>query len=163
MLMMRGDRLPALNGHCVDGTRTRVTITADTDSGDRVVWQVGGQLAEDGVSMERDAFLAHAAAEIRGVLPDLDLAGVEWASYRIDRAEGASSGRRPHDVTVERRGDVIVAWPTKLALAPRLAERVRAMLGEPAGGAGTLDTGSWPRPAIAPAPWETKQQWFRDL
>lgn len=163
MLMMRGDRLPVLNGHCVDGARTRVTITADSDSAGRVVWQVGGQLAEDGVAMDEPDLLARGAAEIRAVLPDLDLGGVEWASYRVDRAEGAASGRRPHDSTVERRGDVIVAWPTKLALAPRLADRIRGMLDAPAQDTDGLDTASWPRPSIAQAPWETQQQWFRDL
>ncbi len=92
MLMMRG-RLPELNGHCVDGARTRVTITADTDSAGRIVWQVGGQIAEDGVDMEPETLVRRGAAEIRAVLPDLDLGGVEWATYRIDRAEAAEGGR----------------------------------------------------------------------
>jgi len=52
MLMMRGD-LPQLNGHCVDGGGTRVTITADTDTAGRTVWQVGGEVSERGVEMEQ--------------------------------------------------------------------------------------------------------------
>ena len=98
MLMMRG-RLPELNGHCVDGARTRVTITSDNDSAGRTVWQVGGQIAEDGVGMEPETLVSHGAAEIRAVLPDRALGGVEWATYRIDRAEPAEA-RRPADASL---------------------------------------------------------------
>jgi glycerol-3-phosphate dehydrogenase len=165
MLMMRGD-LPQLSGHCVDGGGTRVTITADTDTAGRTVWQVGGEVSERGVEMEQPDFLAHAAAEIRAVLPDLDLDGVEWSSYRIDRAEAESSGRRPDDVSVAGTGNVFACWPTKLALVPRLAQRIAATLrcpeATPGRGAGP-EFDDWPRPEIALAPWETQQQWFTDV
>jgi glycerol-3-phosphate dehydrogenase len=165
MLMMRGD-LPPLNGHCVDGGGTRVTITTDTDTAGRTVWQVGGDVAERGVGMEQPEFLAHAAAEIRAVLPDLDLGGVEWSSYRIDRAEAGSSGRRPDDVSVAAAGNVLACWPTKLALVPRLAGQIASRLPPPdvmrGRGAGPEFDG-WPRPEVAPAPWETQQQWFTDV
>ncbi len=36
MLMVRG-ALPELNGHCVDGARTRLTITTDSDTAGRTV------------------------------------------------------------------------------------------------------------------------------
>lgn len=165
MLMLRG-RLPELNGHCVDGARTRVTITTDTDSAARSVWQVGGQVAEDGVGMDRDSLIHHGAAEILAVLPDLDLAGVEWATYRIDRAEAASDAR-PDDVAVATERNVVVAWPTKLALVPRLAERILDHVELPAGpreasGTETGAPGRWPRPDVAQPPWETQTQWSSD-
>ena len=56
MLMARGP-LPDLNGHCVDAGRTRVTITSDNDDTGRRVWQVGGQVAEDGVEMDPESFV----------------------------------------------------------------------------------------------------------
>jgi glycine/D-amino acid oxidase-like deaminating enzyme len=165
MLMMRG-ALPPLNGHCVDGGGTRVTITSDTDAAGRTVWQVGGAVAETGTAMEPAEFLGHGAAEIRAVLPGLRLAGVEWSSYRIDRVEAASAGRRPDDVAIAAAGNVLAAWPTKLALAPRLAQRIAGLLGAPAappgaGADGVLE--GWPRPEVAPAPWETPQQWSTDV
>ncbi|NJM13547.1 MAG: glycerol-3-phosphate dehydrogenase, partial [Synechococcaceae cyanobacterium SM1_2_3] len=57
----------------------------------------------------------------------------------------------------------IAAWPTKLALAPLLAERIIALLP-------TLDVqpqplnlqmlADWPRPEIAPPPWDWEHlQW----
>jgi len=163
MLMMRGG-LPELNGHCVDGARTRVTITSDTDTTGRRVWQVGGQIAEDGVGMDSEELIRRGADEIRAVLPDLDLGGVEWATYRIDRVE-AARGRRPDDVSVIAINNVIVAWPTKLALVPRLAERIAQMVTgsiQPGRHPGAEPLDRWPRPDLATPPWETQEQWSSD-
>ena len=163
MLMMRG-RLPELNGHCVDGARTRVTITADTDAAGRSVWQVGGQIAEDGVGMDSRTLIRRGAAEIRAVLPDLDLDNVEWATYRIDRAEAAEGGR-PDDASVTAVNNVVVAWPTKLALVPRLAQRISELVAGPARPGrppAAVTPDRWPRPGLAKPPWETQEQWSSD-
>ncbi len=163
MLLGRGD-LPELNGHCVDGTRTRVTITTIGLSGGGAVWQIGGQIAEDGVRLDREALCRRGADELRAVLPGIDLRGVEWSSYRIDRAEAAAAGARPADVSVAREGDVIVGWPTKLALVPRLAERIAAEMDPPAGPPDPLpELSGWTRPEVAKAPWEMEQSWCSGL
>jgi glycerol-3-phosphate dehydrogenase len=163
MVMARGP-LPPLNGHCVDGAATRVTVTTTTDSGGTRVWQIGGQVAEDGVAMEPREAAAHASRELRAVLSSPDLHGVQWATYRVDRAEAAGGGRRPDDVAITERANIIIAWPTKLALAPRLAERIVA--GLPADPPRSFDAAllrSWPRPSVALPPWETCTQWFDDV
>lgn len=124
MVMVRGD-LPILNGHCADGGKPRVTITSDTDSTGRTVWQVGGQLAEDAVKINETEAIKHAYSELSTVLPGVRFDDAEWSTYRINRAEALTkNGHRPRDVQVFREGNVITAWPTKLALAPRLAEKV---------------------------------------
>lgn len=160
MVMLRGP-LPELFGHCVDAAATRATITSATDSQGRTVWQIGGQIAEKGVRMDRAALLGYAAAELRVILPALELEGVEGATYRIDRAEPATrQGARPDDAFIRRSSGVIVTWPTKLALAPRLAEEVVNVLEEPS--AATLDLSQLadvPRPAIALPPWEQEKSW----
>jgi len=163
MLLARGP-LPVLNGHCVDGARTRVTITADVDAAGRVVWQVGGQIAEEGVTMDPVAFVRHGAREVAACVPGLDLAGVEWSSYAVDRAEAAAAGRRPGDATVLVHDRVITAWPTKLALAPRLAAAVRSHLGPPApGGEPPPDLSGLARPTVARPPWERDLAWTSDV
>ncbi|MEE9211979.1 MAG: FAD-dependent oxidoreductase [Phycisphaeraceae bacterium] len=86
MVMLRGT-LPVLNGHCVDGATTRVTITTDTDpASGSSVWQVGGQVAEDGVKMDRAELVAHAHSELEASLPGIDLSGAQFASFRVERA-----------------------------------------------------------------------------
>lgn len=158
MVLVRGAALPALNGHCTDGAKTRVTITSDRDRAGRGVWQVGGQLAEAGVALEPAALVEHACEELRACLPGLALDGLELATYRVDRAEAAAAGKRPDDVSVVVDGAVITAWPTKLALAPRLAAAVAERLAPGAGGAVSLPA-TWPRPAVAPPPWDEERAW----
>ena len=163
MVMLRGTLLP-LNGHCVDGARTRVTITTGTDSRGRAVWQVGGQVAEEGTAMEPAELVRHARAEVEAVLPGNDLSAVEWSTYRVDRAEGVTrGGSRPENVTVRCDGNVVTAWPTKLALVPELARQVIALLpadgprGRPVDPEALRD---FLRPVPAQPPWESPTQWF---
>lgn len=170
MVMMRSPTLPLLQGHCVDGAKTRATITSDRDTAGRVVWQVGGQVSEDGVSMERDELLAFARQEVTAVLPGLDLSGVEWASYRVDRAERQMPGnKRPEDHAVLHERNVFTCWPTKLALAPVLAADIIGRLDPPRTEPADRTPDQWrdaladmPRPAVAPPPWETTDAWTRD-
>lgn len=160
MVMVRGP-LPTLDGHCAEGARTRITITTARDGADRTIWQVGGQLAEDGVRMERDELIALARREIAACVPGIRLSGLEWATYRVDRAEPATQGGgRPSGVFASREGNVITAWPTKLALAPQLAADVLRLFDPPSGRDPDLSAiHCWPRPDVAAAPWQTETQW----
>jgi len=159
MVLVRGD-LPELFGHCVDGAKTRVTITSAKDPKSRSIWQVGGQVSEDGVAMSPDELMAHARSELAAVLPAWTSSGHEWATYRIDRAEGrTATGMRPEGPRVLRDGNVITAWPTKLALVPELAKMVRREIGEPAAIGGFERPAQWPQPEIAPPPWEGQDRW----
>ncbi len=166
MVMARGSELPFICGHCVDGAKTRVTITADRDQAGRVVWQVGGQVSEDGVKMDEATLLSHAKSELRAALPGVDLAQAEFATYKVDRAELGTGGSRPDDATILQDGPggaVITAWPTKLALAPRLAEMIRAKLPAPSGKPLSEQDQQimkrWPTPSVAQPPWETVNTW----
>jgi len=166
IVMARGD-LPELNGHCVEGTATRLTITtAEHTDGDNI-WQLGGRIAEEGVELDRDALVERAIDEVKEFVCDAQLQGVAWSSYTVDRAEQATSGlSRPADATLDVHENVITGWPTKLALAPRLAERILAILD----GGGRDDAwmkrladspaDAWPRPTVAQPPWETERTWI---
>lgn len=181
MVLLRGERLPMFQGHCVDGAKTRVTITSDRDSAGRTVWQVGGQIAEDGVAWDERTVLANAREELRSVLPGIDLSSVEWSTYRVDRAEGiVPGGKRPESVQIRRDGNCLTAWPTKLALVPQLAVELVAELQHfvPAESRWLMADGRHPfleetkigqrlpangfRPEVALPPWETAPRWFAD-
>jgi len=160
MVLLRG-KLPPLFGHCVVGGKTRLTITAAVDD----VWQVGGEIAEQ-LAHEENMDLARREAmnEIRHWLPGLDFSGVEIALYRAVRAEAKTADlRRPSGVHVSQVAPrVVVAWPTKLSLAPVLADEVLAFvakdLKEPAG-YDQNSLPSWPHPPVARYPWE-EAEWF---
>ncbi len=152
MVLARGP-LPELHGHCIDGKRTRVTITTAKHDG-HTIWQIGGEIAERGVDMSPTDLIAHARDEVHAALPGVDLSGIEWATYRAPRAEGAMpSGKRPEDVTVLSEGAYITIWPTKLALAPRAAKMVVKAMPEAIAGPGIVPT-DLSRPSIARPPWE---------
>lgn len=161
MLMGRGD-LPELNGHCVDGARTRVTVTSARDDQHRTVWQVGGQIAEDGVEQSIDDLIRCGLAELTSVLPGIDFSRTEWSTYRVDRAEGATpDGRRPDDVQLLCAGNVTTGWPTKLVLAPVLAEQIAVRV-QSADAGRPFDVSpfaDWPRPQVAALPWEEARDW----
>tara|TARA_B100001750_G_C15321270_1_gene502356 strand:+ start:256 stop:723 length:468 start_codon:yes stop_codon:yes gene_type:complete len=143
-----------------------MTITSSVDPQGRTVWQLGGQVAEDGVSMGRQELVAHAARELAEVLPGLELVSLEATSYRVDRAEAATEGgRRPETQSLLIDGNTITAWPTKLALAPALAEQVAGVLDQMAppavsGVSVDLEAVDWPRPEVARPPWETATDWL---
>lgn len=164
-----GDRVPELNGHCVDGARTRVTITSAMTAAGRRVWQIGGEMAERGVSHPPEEVVAMVRNELRAVLPGFDSSGCEWTTYRADRAEAVTgAARRPDDCTVRVEGDVITAWPTKLALAPRMAGMVADVVcrnPEPVTASADellerLDT--WPVPSVGAPAWEMARSWIAD-
>jgi len=164
MVLARGD-LPALNGHCVDGMHTRATITTTRDYADRPIWQVGGQIAEDGAKMDGQALIRHARGELEAILPGVSLEGIEWATYRVDRAEAATrGGLRPVNARAVREGNVISAWPSKMVLIPQLARRVMRLLPEPAGFEPPAEDQliDWPRASVAIPPWEENLPWSTD-
>lgn len=163
MVLVRGE-LPPLNGHCVDGAKTRVTITCDVDARGRTVWQIGGQLAEDGVALSPQALTLRAAQELRAVLPGVAFQQTEWSTYQTDRAEGVTSqGSRPETAQVLCAGNVTTGWPTKLALAPVLANEIASRITAEASAAPFQSEGwkHWPRPTVALLPWEDPhRQWW---
>ncbi|MBX3373482.1 MAG: FAD-dependent oxidoreductase [Phycisphaeraceae bacterium] len=168
MVMIRGP-LPPLFGHCIDGMATRATITSSTDRTGQCVWQIGGRVAEAGVGLEPAGVIALARMELASILPGVDLGACAFGAYRVDRAEAARpGGRRPDEAALLREGPCLTLWPTKMALAPRLADdvvRVITQRSAPAGRTGTHGTGAppaWPTPPIAAPPWEDMTAWNID-
>ncbi|MGB5562463.1 MAG: FAD-dependent oxidoreductase [Sedimenticolaceae bacterium] len=162
MLMLRGN-LPTIHAHCLGASANpRLTITSyPTDDG-RVVWYLGGQVAEEGVGRRVEEQIAAGRAELAALLPWMDFAAVEWAALAVDRAEIATpGGRRPDDAYAAVRDDVFTCWPTKLAFAPRVAELVVAGLRErglkPSGGRPAF--AQYPTPPLARLPWDEVRQW----
>ena len=161
MVVIRSRHLPQLNGHCIDGKQTRVTITSEQDSSGNMIWQLGGQLAEEGVSMSCEQLIEHAIDELKAVIPEISLEKTEWMTYRVDRAERAIKGTgRPDSIQISQKQNVFLAWPTKLVLAPKLAEELIARLpASPQCDQPVLNEISREL-KIALPPWETQVEWI---
>jgi glycine/D-amino acid oxidase-like deaminating enzyme len=150
--MVRGP-LPMVFGHCIDGAKTRVTITSDAH-GDQTVWHVGGELAEHGPDMAPEAFLHKARHELSACLPAIDFRACEWSSYMVDRAEPRTrEGRRPSRSHVRAHGPIVAVWPVKLVLAPRAADEAAGLASTTTGDSATWPSG-WPVPRVATRPWD---------
>ena len=164
MAMVRGtqEALPELNGHCVDGGQTRVTITSSTArNGDRV-WQLGGRLAEEGCKRTEEAQWLEAKNCLGAVLPDFDAdsKALTWATYRVDRAEHKTRRwARPDGAFVESSGGIIIVWPTKMVLAPNAAKKVDAFISDDqvTQKNQVAAFANQPTPNVAHPPWETAQ------
>ncbi len=131
-LILRRAQLSPLYAHCVEhlaGSQPRLTITSHIDRSGARVWYIGGQLANDGVELNTAAQIGRARTELAACLPWIDLSTARLESVRIDRAEPRQSdGRRPDQAFVATVANVLICWPTKLALAPDLGDKVLAAL-----------------------------------
>ncbi len=155
VIVRRAD-LPVLYGHCVPQfakTEPRLTVTTHTDTNGERLWYLGGQLASDGVERDDDAQKRHAREELAACLPWLDLSGAQFESLRVDRAEPRQyGGRRPDEAYVATAANALICWPTKLALAPDLGDKVLALLPAPSNSPSPATDFAAP-PVAAPA-WQ---------
>lgn len=124
----------AFYGHCLGlGSTPRLTISSHRLPDGEHVWYLGGQLAEDGAAMAPDTLIQQAEAELRRLIPWINLEGAEWATLPIARAEPQQPGLiRPDNAfaTVIPDLNLLVGWPTKLTLAPNFANQVLGLLSQ---------------------------------
>lgn len=161
-VIMRGNLPDLLYAHCLGASiNPRITITGHRDVQGDIVWYLGGQLAEDGINRSVDEQIHYAKKEIAELLPWLDLTGIQWATLDIDRAEGKQpGGKRPEGVFVNYQNKVITGWPTKMVLAPKLANDIVALLNKhQVTPSGIHPLPDWPHPDYAVLPWQQESNW----
>lgn len=119
-----------LYGHCIDnGSNPRITITSHSTENGSSVWYLGGQLAEDGIERTTEEQISLAKQELIALFPWLNLTQAKFSSFFINRAEAYQKDhKRPESFYLEQQGNVFIAWPTKLALAPLLSEKLIKIL-----------------------------------
>jgi glycerol-3-phosphate dehydrogenase len=162
MVMLRGGLPEMLYAHCLGASvNPRLTITSHYDTHEEIVWYLGGQLAEDGVTRTEAEQIQAAQTELQDLMPWLDLAQTQWATLPIDRAEPKQPDvKRPDTSFFDDTRGVITTWPTKMALAPKLAADVLQHLEQMGVSASSTQTlPAWPRPAFAVLPWQEEQRW----
>lgn len=133
-----------------NGPKPRVVATSHPAPNDQTTWYLGGSLAETTTRSDVEQ-IAFAQAELAELLPWIDLSEAKWETLRIDRAEPAQGDScLPSGVFCQAAKNLIVTWPTKLVLAPLLADAVLDALPPPSGQQAELDL---PSPLIAPLAW----------
>ena len=163
MVMLRGGLPEMVYAHCMGASvNPRITISSHRDAENQIVWYLGGQLAEEGVNRTAAEQIQFAKKELAALMPWLDLSTSQWATLPINRAElKQGEGKRPDTFSLDHSNPkVITAWPTKLALAPMLADALLSELaarGVTKSGAAALPV--WPQPVYAKLPWQEASKW----
>lgn len=159
MVIAKGPALLPLYAHCLGGgSKPRVTITSHPAADGQWVWYLGGNLAEaDGVARSEAEQIQAAQAEVAHLLPWVNQEATQWATLRVDRAEPVQSGlTRPDNAFVTEQANLLVGWPTKLALAPDFSDRVLKRLArDDIQPSATQSYNNLPRPGMTAAVWET--------
>lgn len=159
MVLAKGAALKPIFAHCLGaGSKPRITITTHPAPDGQSVWYLGGNLAEaDGVARDEATQIAYAKQELTELIPWLDQPELQWSTLRINRAEPAQNNLvRPDNAFLALQDNVLIGWPTKLALAPDLSDRVLQALEQQQfkpESSSPLPAGH-PIPSIAAAPWE---------
>lgn len=158
MVLVKAPSLQPLYAHCLgSGPKPRITITSHPTADGQWLWYLGGDLAEaEGVARDSAAQIHQARRELEQLLPWLDLSQSQWATLRIDRAEPAQSGLvRPDNAFLSEQGRLLIGWPTKLALAPDLSDRVlNALEAAQIRPQASVIRPNLPVPSVSPPFWE---------
>ena len=159
MVMMRGGLTEKVFAHCMGaGVNPRITITSHADKDNNIVWYLGGQLAEEGIKRTDSEQIKKAQREVAELIPWQNLDAVQWATLDINRAEVQyADGHRPDTFFAGEQDDIIAAWPTKLALAPLLSQRVLELVSAIEKTRPELP--DWPAPPLAEYPWCEATRW----
>lgn len=113
--------------HCVaDFSATPdLTITTHPCKDGSHAWYLGGELAESGAQLDKPTQLARAQQKLQELFPWCDFSNARFDSFYVNRAEAQQvDGKRPDRDSVLQAGNVFYCWPTKLTLAPALANSV---------------------------------------
>ncbi len=126
MVVVKMEQSYPLFAHCLDnGMNPRITITSHQSQDGKCIWYLGGQLAEDGVNRSQAEQIAASKKELSSLFPWIDFSKAEWGSFYINRAEPKQpDGKRPDLPFLQTHHNVMVGWPTKLALTPLLVDNI---------------------------------------
>ena len=162
MVMLRGNLPDKLYAHCLGASvNPRITITSGEDKQSNIVWYLGGQLAEDGIQRTGEEQINEAKKELKSLMPWLNFDVIEWATLNIERAEAKQKeGQRPASSFYYEKNNIITTWPTKLALAPNLANDVLNELEKQnIKKSNTTELPDFIHTAVADLPWQEEEKW----
>ncbi len=117
--------IPKIFGHQIGiGAQPKLTISTHDINKQQYLY-LGGQVAEEGCNRDDQTQTKAFEQALAGALPWLSPKIAQLSIYRINRAEPYSdNGKRPDSAHVSSVNGIHVCWPTKLALAPALADQV---------------------------------------
>jgi len=166
MVVLRGGLKHRIYAHCLGASvNPRITVTSHYDTDGNIVWYLGGQLAEDGVHKNNTDLICTAKKELAELIPWLELKQPQWGVLEINRAEIKKTGSaRPDSFSIEQHGNIITAWPTKLALAPALADALIEQIQQQVKKTtADFSVPVWESVSYANFPWDEAEVWMKNV
>ena len=132
-VLVKHDYPHSLYAHCMGNNPSpRLTISSHQCADGKTAWYLGGDLATENTDTESGLLISKAKQELNNLFPWLDFSNAQWATLKIDRAEPKQKALIKPDKAFAQMADklsnVIVAWPTKLTLAPNMADEIQTIL-----------------------------------
>lgn len=158
MVMVKHDHNLPTFAHCIGtGSKPVATITTHPCSDGKQVWYLGGDVAETGLDRSPSEQIQFAKKAISDLLPWVDLSDAQWSTFHVNRAEPKQSSlSRPDSAFAQKVGNCIVAWPTKLALSPDLADQVLPLCKKISSDTDLSPLSALPKPETAQPLWESE-------
>jgi hypothetical protein len=129
MGMIRNAPFPLFTHLIGSSDKPIATITTHTASDGKRIWYVGGNVAERPKNDWPHLVYQAIKKAFMSYLPAIDYSGLEWAVHPVDRIEGkAGTTWLPDTPVIHEIGNSLYCWPTKLAFAPLLADRIESAL-----------------------------------
>lgn len=154
MVFAKSPKLPEIYAHFIGrSSKPLLTVTSHPENGE-TVWSMGGNLAEDGVKLSQKEQQAKAYYWLVKLVGEDIAQSATINSYFINRAEPKQKGLlRPDDAFVHCDGRLLIGWPTKLALAPRLSDQALAHI-KPGPSANNSHLLQLPKAPVGPYRWQ---------
>lgn len=148
--------LPEIFAHSLgSGSKPLATISSHLDQQKNVVWYLGGNIAEEGVGKSEAQLIEEAQKLLASILPWFELPELEWATHAVNRAEPKQSSlTRPDSAFINSQENLHICWPTKLALAPDLADQVLLALKPEQMAKEEYNNPDYPHPSLAMPLWD---------
>ena len=140
MVWVKDKNLPKLYMHCMQKTdKPLITISShpnnNNNNTNNNTWYLGGDIAETGCELSKDAQIKRAQDILSNLFPDLfrklnlqDKS--KWGAIHINRAEGLQpNNKRPAGPIINQsENNIITIWPTKLTFAPMISDKIIAQI-----------------------------------
>ena len=129
MLLVKHNYPLKIYGHCLgNSTKPLFTISSYPAKDKKMLWYLGGKIAEDGINLKLDKIIPMARKLLEQTIK-VDLSSADWQAVDVERVEPRQKeALLPNQVYVKNFKNAVFCLPVKLVLTPLVALEVQKLL-----------------------------------